>query len=111
MTKFERQCIKGQREFDKAMVRCLDRIKDFKLNEIEKDKFYILQVDVGDIPKETVANFMNKLKEKLEEKVGPDHIIYVPSYEDMCKIDIQTIDGKRYNKIIKELDRVCQRKK
>jgi hypothetical protein len=79
------------------------------LNRLTKSAIVrVLNVDVGDMPKEQVANFMARLKEKIEQKSaistgtsmqeytnpGPiENIIYVPVHGTQGQITAQAIGG------------------
>lgn len=91
------------------------------LNRLTKSAIVrILNVDVGDMPKEQVQNFMDRLKAKIEQKSalnvgesmaeytnpGPiENIIYVPTHGTQGQITAQAIGGDVDPKQLTDLDR------
>lgn len=90
------------------------------LNRLTKSAIVrILNVDVGDMPKEQVNNFMQRLKDKIEQKSalnvgqsmieytnpGPiENIIYVPTHGTQGTITAQAIGGDVDPKQLTDLD-------
>lgn len=90
------------------------------LNRLTKSAIVrILNVDVGDMPKEQVNNFMTRLKEKIEQKSalgvgnsmteytnpGPiENILYVPTHGTQGNITAQSIGGDVDVKGLSDLD-------
>lgn len=90
------------------------------LNRLTKSAIVrILNVDVGDMPKEQVNNFIMRLKEKVEQKSalnvgnsmteytnpGPiENIIYVPTHGTQGNISAQAIGGDVDPKQLTDLD-------
>ena len=52
--------------------------KGTEVKELTKDKAYILQVEVGDMPKETQGSFFKFLSEKLRE-FGLEKFLLIPA--------------------------------
>lgn len=79
------------------------------LNRLTKSSVVrVLNVDVGDMPKEQVQNFMQRLKEKIEQKIAVntgngiseytnpspiENTIYVPTHGGQGSINVTTIGG------------------
>src|SRR5574344_1337718 len=90
------------------------------LNRLTKSSVVrVLNVDVGDMPKEQVQNFMQRLKEKIEQKSainagnsmaeytnpGPiENTIYVPTHGSQGQIAATTIGGDFDPKSLVDLD-------
>lgn len=90
------------------------------LNRLTKSAIVrILNVDVGDMPKEQVAAFMERLKSRIEQKSaintdvsmteytnpGPiENILYIPTHGTQGQISAQTIGGDVDPKALTDID-------
>ena len=73
-------------------------MEDIKINEIEVTKLdpkatYVCQVNLGDMPKETILSFCTRLKAKLES-VGIKNIVIVPYNESYGKLEFVQTEGE-----------------
>lgn len=68
---------------------------------IKDDEVYLINVEVGDSPKEQVQNILNLIKVNLK-KVGLNKFVLVPMYNGKLKVKvkvIETIDLDNYEEI------------
>ena len=64
---------------DKEKLIKIIQAGDTVVNELSKDKAYIIQVEVGDMPKEYVRNFLLNLSEKIKE-IGLEKFVITPTH-------------------------------
>ena len=75
-------------EFIKALE------ENVNIAELTKDHAYILQIEVGDMPKEQVAKLLTRFAEKLTN-LGISNFIFVPTNKNYGSLTFYEVeDGK-----------------
>lgn len=60
------------------------------VNELSKDKAYILQVEVGNMPREQVMTFLKNLSEKIKE-LGLEKFVIIPTHDGISALTFYEI--------------------
>lgn len=60
------------------------------VKELSKDKAYILQVEVGNMPREQVMAFLKNLSEKIKE-LGLEKFVIIPTHEGISALTFYEI--------------------
>ena len=60
------------------------------VNELSKDKAYILQVEVGNMPREQVMTFLKTLSEEIKE-LGLEKFVIMPTYNGISALTFYEI--------------------
>lgn len=64
------------------------------VNELSKDKAYILQVEVGNMPREQVMTFLKNLSEKIKE-LGLEKFVIIPTHEGISALTFYEIKDNK----------------
>lgn len=68
------------------------------VNELSKDKAYILQVEVGNMPREQVMNFLKTLSREIRE-LGLEKFVIMPTYKGISALTFYEIKDDKLAEI------------
>lgn len=69
-------------------------VRKIKMAALNPAKPYMVSIEVGDMPKENVAEFCNNVKEKLEE-MGFEQLLIVPCKDGVPSLKFTEVSKER----------------